>query len=30
VWMKHGDVVEIELEGVGVLRNPVIKEGAAT
>lgn len=28
VWMKHGDVVEIELEGVGVLRNPVVKEGA--
>lgn len=27
VWMKHGDVVEIELEGVGVLRNPVVKEG---
>jgi len=30
VWMKHGDDVEIELEGVGVLRNPVVKEGAAT
>jgi 2-keto-4-pentenoate hydratase/2-oxohepta-3-ene-1,7-dioic acid hydratase in catechol pathway len=29
VWMKHGDIVEVELEGVGVLRNPVIKEGAA-
>ncbi|MGE0315411.1 MAG: fumarylacetoacetate hydrolase family protein [Lautropia sp.] len=29
VWMKHGDVVEIELEGVGVLRNPVVKEGPA-
>ncbi len=28
VWMKHGDVVEIELEGVGVLRNPVVKEAA--
>jgi 2-keto-4-pentenoate hydratase/2-oxohepta-3-ene-1,7-dioic acid hydratase in catechol pathway len=27
VWMKHGDVVEVELEGVGILRNPVIKEG---
>jgi 2-keto-4-pentenoate hydratase/2-oxohepta-3-ene-1,7-dioic acid hydratase in catechol pathway len=27
VWMKHGDVVEIELDGVGVLRNPVVKEG---
>jgi 2-keto-4-pentenoate hydratase/2-oxohepta-3-ene-1,7-dioic acid hydratase in catechol pathway len=30
VWMKHGDVVEIELEGVGVLRNPVVKEGIAS
>ena len=29
VWMKHGDTVEIELEGVGVLRNPVRHEGAA-
>jgi 2-keto-4-pentenoate hydratase/2-oxohepta-3-ene-1,7-dioic acid hydratase in catechol pathway len=29
VWMKHGDIVEVELEGVGVLRNPVVKEGAA-
>lgn len=28
VWMKDGDVVEIELEGVGVLRNPVVKERA--
>ena len=28
VWMKHGDVVEIELEGVGVLRNSVVKEAA--
>lgn len=27
VWMKHGDVVEVELEGVGVLRNTVVKEG---
>lgn len=26
VWMKHGDVVEVELEGVGVLRNPIVKE----
>lgn len=29
VWMKHGDIVEVELEGVGVLRNTVIKEAAA-
>jgi 2-keto-4-pentenoate hydratase/2-oxohepta-3-ene-1,7-dioic acid hydratase in catechol pathway len=27
VWMKHGDVVEVELEGVGILRNPLVKEG---
>ena len=26
VYMRHGDIVEVELEGVGVLRNPVIKE----
>jgi 2-keto-4-pentenoate hydratase/2-oxohepta-3-ene-1,7-dioic acid hydratase in catechol pathway len=26
VFMKDGDVVEVELEGVGVLRNPVVKE----
>jgi len=26
VWMKHGDVVEVELEGVGILRNPVVRE----
>lgn|SRR5574337_688472 len=29
VWMKHGDTVEIDLEGVGVLRNAIVKEGAA-
>ena len=29
VWMRHGDVVEIELERVGVLRNTVVQEGAA-
>lgn len=26
IWMKDGDVVEVELEGVGVLRNPIVKE----
>jgi 2-keto-4-pentenoate hydratase/2-oxohepta-3-ene-1,7-dioic acid hydratase in catechol pathway len=26
--MRDGDVVEVELEGVGVLRNPVIREAA--
>jgi 2-keto-4-pentenoate hydratase/2-oxohepta-3-ene-1,7-dioic acid hydratase in catechol pathway len=25
--MKHGDVVEVEIEGIGVLRNPVVAEG---
>lgn len=28
IYMKHGDIVEIEVEGVGVLRNPVVKEAA--
>lgn len=26
VWMKHGDVVEVELEGIGVLRNRIEDE----
>jgi 2-keto-4-pentenoate hydratase/2-oxohepta-3-ene-1,7-dioic acid hydratase in catechol pathway len=26
VWMKHGDVAEIDIEGVGVLRNPIQDE----
>jgi len=26
VWMKHGDVCEIEIEGVGLLRNPIEDE----
>jgi 2-keto-4-pentenoate hydratase/2-oxohepta-3-ene-1,7-dioic acid hydratase in catechol pathway len=26
LWMKVGDVVEVELSGVGVLRNPVVAE----
>jgi 2-keto-4-pentenoate hydratase/2-oxohepta-3-ene-1,7-dioic acid hydratase in catechol pathway len=25
-WMRHGDVCEIEIEGVGVLRNPIEDE----
>ena len=25
-WMRHGDVCEIEIEGVGILRNPVEDE----
>jgi acylpyruvate hydrolase len=26
VWMRHGDVCEIEIEGIGVLRNPIEDE----
>lgn len=26
--MKHGDVCEIEIDGIGTLRNPVVREGA--
>jgi len=29
VSMAHGDVVEIEIEGIGVLRNPVVAESLA-
>jgi 2-keto-4-pentenoate hydratase/2-oxohepta-3-ene-1,7-dioic acid hydratase in catechol pathway len=29
VWMKHGDVCEIEIEGIGTLRNPIEDEKAA-
>ncbi|HVR53037.1 MAG TPA: fumarylacetoacetate hydrolase family protein [Pseudorhodoferax sp.] len=29
VWMRDGDVVEVELEGVGLLRNTVVKEALA-
>jgi acylpyruvate hydrolase len=28
VFMKPGDVIEIEIEGIGVLRNPIVAEGA--
>jgi len=27
VSMRHGDVVEVEIDGIGVLRNPVVAEG---
>ena len=27
-WMRHGDVCEIEIEGIGVLRNPIADEPA--
>jgi 2-keto-4-pentenoate hydratase/2-oxohepta-3-ene-1,7-dioic acid hydratase in catechol pathway len=26
VWMKPGDVVEVEIEGIGILRNPIVDE----
>jgi 2-keto-4-pentenoate hydratase/2-oxohepta-3-ene-1,7-dioic acid hydratase in catechol pathway len=26
VWMKHGDTIEIDIEKVGVLRNPIVDE----
>ncbi len=29
LWMKPGDVCEVELEGIGILRNPVIDQPAA-
>lgn len=28
VWMKHGDTVEIEIERVGLLSNPIVDEAA--
>lgn len=27
-WMKAGDTVEVEIEGIGILSNPVVDEGA--
>jgi len=27
VWMKPGDMIEIEIERIGVLRNPIVAEG---
>ena len=26
LFMKHGDVCEVEIEGIGVLRNPIKDE----
>ena len=28
LWMKEGDVVEVEISGIGILRNPVKDEVA--
>ena len=25
VWLKPGDVVEVEIDGLGTLRNPVVR-----
>lgn len=27
LWMKPGDVVEVEISGIGTLRNPIVSEG---
>ena len=27
LWMKPGDTVEVEITGIGVLRNSVVQEG---
>ncbi|WP_428391535.1 fumarylacetoacetate hydrolase family protein [Lichenicoccus sp.] len=29
LWMKPGDVCEVEVQGIGTLRNPIIDEGSA-
>jgi 2-keto-4-pentenoate hydratase/2-oxohepta-3-ene-1,7-dioic acid hydratase in catechol pathway len=26
VWMKHGDTIDIEIERVGLLSNPIVNE----
>ena len=26
LWMKAGDIVEVEIDGVGLLRNPIVAE----
>lgn len=28
VWMKHGDLIEIEIDGIGLLSNPIRNEAA--
>jgi 2-keto-4-pentenoate hydratase/2-oxohepta-3-ene-1,7-dioic acid hydratase in catechol pathway len=28
VWMKNGDVCEVEIQGIGTLRNPIADEKA--
>ena len=29
IWLKPGDVIEVEADGIGLLRNGVVDEGAA-
>ncbi len=29
VFMKQGDVIEVEIEGIGICRNPIVDEGAS-
>ncbi len=26
LWLKQGDIVEVEIDGIGILRNPVTAE----
>jgi 2-keto-4-pentenoate hydratase/2-oxohepta-3-ene-1,7-dioic acid hydratase in catechol pathway len=26
LWMRHGDICEVEIEGIGTLRNPIEDE----
>jgi len=30
IWMRHGDTVEVAIEGIGHLRNPICDEGERT
>jgi 2-keto-4-pentenoate hydratase/2-oxohepta-3-ene-1,7-dioic acid hydratase in catechol pathway len=29
VWMKNGDTIEVEIERIGTLRNPILDEKTA-
>lgn len=29
VWLKPGDTIEVEIEGIGILRNPVVADASA-
>ena len=30
LWMKPGDICEVEVQGIGILRNPIVDEGSAS